>query len=265
MIDNPFVFIMLVVELALVIGLPVAAATIWRRRSRALWSSLAFGAITFVLAQFIRLALLQGLALLLNPLALSWDPALLTWFNNALLVLTSGLFEEGARWLIISRLARNVRTWREGVMFGIGHGGIEALLFVGGSVISALVLTLSAPGILAQLEQLPPEQAAAVRTQLDAFNALRWWEPLLGAWERVPAIVFHVGATLLVLLGLLRRDRRPLLAAMLLHIGFNAIAVVMLHFTGILLTELAITLAALLPLWLVFRLRKPLAAAAPTA
>lgn len=265
MFDNPVVLTMLVVELALVVILPVAAATVWRRHSAALWSSLAFGAITFVLAQLIRLSLLQGLSLLLNPVARSWEPALLTWLNGALLVLTSGLFEEGARWLMIRRFARNVRSWREGVMFGIGHGGIEALLFVGGSVVSALVLSLSAPTVLAQLEQLPPEQAAAVQTQLDALNALRWWEPLLGAWERVPAMVFHIGATLLVLLGLLRSDRRLLLAAMILHIGFNAIAVVMLQFTGIILTELAITLAALLPLWLVFNLRKPLAAAAATA
>ena len=265
MIDNPIVLIMLVVELALVIALPVVAATLWKQRSRALWSSLIFGAVTFLIAQLVRLSLLQGLSLLLNPVARSWDPALLLWINSALLVITSGLFEEGARWLVIGCFAKNVRTWREGVMFGVGHGGIEALLFVGGSVISALVLSLSAPTVLAQLEQLPPEQAAAVQTQLDALTALRWWEPLLGAWERVPAMVFHVGASLLVLLGLLRRDRRLLLAAMLLHIGFNAIAVVMLQFAGILLTEVAITLAALLPLWLIVRLRKPIAAAAATA
>lgn len=265
MIDNPTGLIMLVVELALVIALPVVAATLWKQRSRALWSSLAFGSIAFALAQLIRLPLLQGLSLVLNPVARSWDPAPLIWINTTLLVITSGLIEEGARWLIIGRFAKNVRTWREGVMFGIGHGGIEALLFVGGSVISALVLSLSAPTVLAQLEQLPPDQAAAVQTQLDALTALRWWEPLLGAWERVPAMVFHVGASLLVLLGLLRRDRRLLLAAMTLHIGFNAIAVVMLQIAGPLLTELAITLAALLPLWLVFRLRKPIAAAAASA
>lgn len=258
MIVSSIVLTMLVVELALVIGLPVAAATVWRRRSRARWSSLAFGAITFVLAQLVRFPLLQGLSLLLGPTARSWDPALLTSINSALLVLTSGLFEEGARWFMIGRFAKNIRTWREGVMFGIGHGGIEALLFVGGSVISALVLSLSAPTVLAQLGELPPGQAAAVQSQLDAISALRWWEPLLGAWERIPALVFHVGASLLVLLGLLRRDRRLLLAAMILHIGFNAIAVVMLQFTGILLTELALTLAALLPLWLIFRLRKPI-------
>lgn len=262
MIDSPIVLTMLIVELALVIGLPLVAAFFWRRRSAALWSSLIFGAVTFALAQAVRLSILQGLSLLLNPYARSWDPALLAWINSALLVVTSGLFEEGARWLMIGRFARNIRAWREGVMFGIGHGGIEALLFVGGSVLSALVLSQSAPTVLAQLEQLPPEQAAAVQTQLDALSALRWWEPLLGAWERVPAMVFHVGATLLVLLGLLRRDRRLLLAAMVLHIGFNAIAVTMLQLTGLLLTELAITLAALLPLWLVFRLRKPIAAAA---
>ena len=150
-------------------------------------------------------------------------------------------------------------------MFGIGHGGIEALLFVGGSVVSALVLSVAAPTVLDQLEQLPSDQAAAVQTQLDALNALRWWEPLLAVWERVAALAFHIGASLLVLLGLLRRDRRLLLAAMTLHIGFNAIAVVMLQLTGLLLTELAITLAALLPLWLIFRLRKPIAAAAATA
>ena len=78
-------------------------------------------------------------------------------------------------------------------------------------------------------------------------------------------MVFHVGASLLVLLGLLRRDRRLLLAAMILHIGFNTIAVVMLQFTGILLTELALTLAALLPLWLIFRLRKLISQTVATA
>lgn len=176
------------------------------------------------------------------------------------LALIISLFEEGARWLIIDRFAKNVRTWREGVMFGIGHGDIEALLFVVGSVVSALVLSLAGPIVLAQLEQLPPEQAAAVQTRLDALNTLRWWEPFLGAWERVAALVFHVGASLLVLLVLLRRDRWLLLAAMILYIGFNAIAVVMLQLAGSHLTELVITLAALLPLWLIFRLRKPIAA-----
>ena len=97
MIDSPIVLTMLVVELALVIGLPLVAAFLWRRRSAALWSSLIFGAVTFALAQAARLSILQGLSLLLNPYARSWDPALLAWINSALLVLTSGLVTTQAK------------------------------------------------------------------------------------------------------------------------------------------------------------------------
>ena len=262
MIENTLVVTMLALQLALVMALPLIAATLWRRRTRALWSSLAFGAAAFVISQLIRLPLLQGLSLLLNPIVRSWEPALLLWINSAMLVITSGLFEEGARWLVISRLAKNVRSWREGVMCGIGHGGIEALLLVGAAVVGAFVMSLNAPTVLAQLHQLPPEQAAAVQAQLDALGNLRWWEPLLAAWERVAAMVFHVGASLVVLLGVLRRDKRLLLAAIMLHIGFNAAAVVTLRIAGPLATELALSFAALLPLWLIFRLRKPLAAQA---
>lgn len=269
--ENTIGLVMLVVELVFVLALPVAVAFWWRGRTGALWSSLGFGALTFVAAQLVRLPLLQVVALLVNPTARTWDPSVLLWVNLTLLVITSGLFEEGARWLVLRRLAKNVRSWQEGVMYGIGHGGIEAILITGGGVIGGLVMFATAPTLLAQLEQLPPDQAAAVQAQLDALANLRWWEPLLGGWERVAAMIFHTGASLLVLLGVLRRDLRLLGAAMLLHMAFNAAAVVMIQFTNVLATEAVITLVALFPLWLIFRLRQPIEQAslapvdAPTA
>ena len=46
MIDDPIRAIISAVGFVLVIGLPSVAAILWRRRARALWSSLIYGAVT---------------------------------------------------------------------------------------------------------------------------------------------------------------------------------------------------------------------------
>ena len=102
---------------------------------------------------------------------------------------------------------------------------------------------------------------------------------LYAAWEWVVEIVFILGASLLVLLGALRRDSRLLLAAVSLNIVLYATpTVIWNHFpdlhiieqwsfplTMLIMIPLARFLVVLLPFWLIFYLRKPLAAGPATA
>ena len=41
------------------------------------------------------------------------------------------LFREGIRWLILFFPATSVRTWKEGVMFGLGYSWLVALQILG--------------------------------------------------------------------------------------------------------------------------------------
>lgn len=234
---------------------PVLLALWIRRRFGAAWSSLGWGALTFPLSQLVRIPLLLGTAALVNPYAMEWDADRLFWINFVVLTLTSGLFEEGARYLILRWGAKGVRDWKEGLLYGAGHGGIEAILIVGGTAISNLVLLLTADTVLAQLGQMPPGQAAAVSAQVDAVRTLTWLPIALSIWERAIAITLHIGLSLLVLLGVLRRNFRLVLAAMLIHAAFNGVALLALRYSDAVTVEVVLTLVALLPLYLIRRLR----------
>lgn len=260
---NSTVIGLLAVQFLVVLVAPLLLALWIRRRYGAAWSSLGWGALTFPLSQLLRIPLLLGTAALVNPYAEQWDSEEIFWVNFIVLALTSGIFEEGARYLVLRWGAKGVRDWKEGLMYGAGHGGIEAILIVGGTAISNLVLLMTADTMLAQLGQTAPDQVAAVTSQIDAVRALTWLPITLSIWERAIAITLHMGLSLLVLLGVLRRNFRLVLAAMLIHATFNGVALVVLRYTNTITVEAALTVVALLPLYFIWRLRPLIDTAEP--
>ncbi len=252
---NTSLLFMLIVQLIAVVAGSLLLALWIRRRFGASWKSLGWGALTFPLSQLIRIPLLLGMAALVNPYAKSWGEDRVFWVNFVVLALTSGLFEEGARYIILRWAAKGARDWKEGLMFGAGHGGIEAILLVGGAAITNIVLLTTGDSILAQTQQVDPAQAAAIATQIEAVRTLTWLPIALGVWERVTAITLHIGLSLLVLLGVVRRDFRLVLGAMAAHAIFNAAALLTLRYTNVTTVEIVLTVVALLPLYLIWRLR----------
>lgn len=249
--------------LAVVVG-PVLLAWWIRRRYAASWSALGWGALAFVAAQMVRLPLLIAVTMLLNPLLQRADPADGFWINFVLLSLTSGLFEEGARYLVLRGAARHVRRWNEAVMFGAGHGGIEAVLVVGLSVTGSLVLLIMGDQLIEQLRVNAPAQANALVAQLAQVRAIPPWSAALAVWERALAITLHIGLAILVMRAV--RDRRPalLLLAIALHVAFNALALLALRYAGLLAAEALLTLLTAVPLWIILRTRAQEAAHPPT-
>jgi len=97
------------------------------------------GVATFMLSQLsLRLPLLPLLTLALRDVNLSPSSAIVWFFNAVVLSFSAGLFEEWGRWFFLRHLARRVRSFREGVMFGLGHGGIEAIVLVSLNVLGTL-------------------------------------------------------------------------------------------------------------------------------
>ena len=259
---NTTVLGMLVTQLVVVLVGPLLLALWIRRRYGAAWSSLGWGALTFPLSQLLRIPLLLGTAALVNPYAEKWDAELLFWVNFVILTLTSGLFEEGARYIILRWAAKGVRDWKEGLFYGVGHGGIEAILIVGGTAISNLVLLATVDLVRSQMGQMAPDQAAAVSAQIDAVGSITWLLIGLSLWERVIAVALHIGLSLLVLLGVVRQNFRLVLGAMLIHAAFNGVALLVVRYFDMVTTEVALTVVALLPLYLIWRLRPALDSAA---
>jgi uncharacterized membrane protein YhfC len=182
--------------LLLLLG-PLALGWLARRKLGVPWRVFFIGAGIFILFQiFLRIPLVNLVQASLGTRLQASTGIMLAWI--AVLSLTAGLVEEigryiGYRWL----LTNDAKTWKLGVMYGLGHGGIEAILLAGFSALSSLVLMVFWPQIAGML---PAVQRAPIAMQLaPLLDASAWTLPLASIWERMCAMTLHVALSLLVL------------------------------------------------------------------
>lgn len=121
---------------------------------------------------------------------LSLNPYLYSIF----LGLTAGIFEEVGRYIAFKYFLKNNQRYDDGISFGFGHWGVEALLIVG---INAVVLLFS-PSLLES-------------SSLNTVNAF-----LMGL-ERLFVISIHVGLSIIVLYSVSLNKISYLFVAIILH------------------------------------------------
>ncbi|MBE3595938.1 MAG: YhfC family intramembrane metalloprotease [Hydrogenibacillus sp.] len=203
-----------------VLLLVIGSAVYLHRRRWLSWAAAGFGALTFfVFALILERALhfiVLGSAgptrayLLAHPIAYALYGAL-----------AAGLFEEGGRYLVMRRFMTSRRSFGDGLSFGLGHGGLEAVVVLGMTSLSNLALslqinsgafdsTLSAPGI----NEHAREALLALKTTLIQASPIDFY---LGGVERLFAFVLQLFFSLLVLYALKARRPRYVLYAVLAH------------------------------------------------
>ena len=249
--------VFLCINALLCLLLPIALGLFLRRRLGARWSLFFWGALTFICAQVVHIPLNYGVGLLWK-----WDivapvPEHISRFLLPIaLGLSAGVCEESARWLFLrTQRLSDVRTWNTGLMYGAGHGGVEALII-------GLLAALGAVNVIVlqtmNLESLglTPEQMEQVSAQLSAVFDASPWMLLLGAFERLCAMTMHLAFALLVMTAVLRGQLRWLAASIALHTVFNACAVFILKAYGALAAEGVIFVFALSAVGLVVYMRQ---------
>jgi len=213
------------IEILIMLGAPVALGVyLWRKR-RLPWTLFFAGAVTFIASQVAHLPLNLGLTALFK---LDWMPtppeAWQLPFNAVVLGLTAGLCEETARYLVYRFWIKDARTWRQALMFGAGHGGVEAIitgLLVGATLLSMVAMR----GVDVTTLGVPADQAAEAARQVKEFWAMPVYMPLLAAAERLMALLLHLSLAALVMQVFLRGRLWPLWAAIGWHGLVNAVAV----------------------------------------
>jgi uncharacterized membrane protein YhfC len=243
----------------LMIALPWVLVFYLRRKFGTHWRIFVWGAVAFIGSQVVRIPLL-------TLFTAGFDQGLLpaipeqytTIFTLGVLSLTAGIFEEGARYIVYRRFIPDARTWKEGVSFGAGHGGIEAFIF-------GLLAAASTIGVfyLSSVDMttlgMNAEQLALAQQQVNTFMSAPWYMTLLGAVERVFAMTFHISAAVMVLQVFRRNNIAWLFAAIAWHTLLN-LSIGLVPVVGELGVEGILGLFALASLWIIFRLRD----AAPT-
>jgi len=238
----------------LMILLPILLGFYLNHKYRPGWRLWWLGAATFVASQIGHLPFNYWLTYVFNQ---GWLPVppegQRLIFNAVVLGLSSGIWEETARYVTYRWFARDARSWRKGLMLGAGHGGIEAII-LGGIVLLTFVNMLAMRTI--NLEGvIPPEQVELASQQIQSYWSMPWYSSLLGALERLFTLIFHLSASLLVLQVFLRRQIRWLWLAIGWHATINAIGVYSAARWGTTLTEGLIGIAALISLGIILALK----------
>jgi len=188
------------------VGLPILAIILFVKFNSGTGKAIVFGVLAFFISQILlRAPLLQVLGSI-------W-PTYATWLNNPnfmyclFLGITAGLFEEGARYLFMVIFLKKQRTDVDGIAFGIGHGGIEAILLVGiNAIIIFLSLVLGSGGI---------------------YQTISATGVFLGGGERIFAMIFHVAWSLMVMKSIQQKKLILLFAAFLSHAFLDTVVVYM--------------------------------------
>ncbi len=202
----------------LMIGLGLGLGAWLTRRFRLGWRLYWIGAATFLLSQ---VGHIPFNAFLLTPRLPQGGGTLALAAASIALGLSAGLWEEGLRYLVLRLWAKDARSWRTALLFGAGHGGLEAILLGGLAFYAFLQLYALQGADLSRFAQ--GAQLEMLQAVLANYWSAPWHQTLLGAVERALALCLHLACAVLVMRGL--RSVGWLIAAILLHAMMDASAV----------------------------------------
>ncbi len=228
--------------------LPILLWFYFTRKFSLPWKLVMAGALTFVAAQVLHIPLVAALGSFLQNSSLV--------VNAIVLGLLAGIFEETARYILFKFILKNVKSWKEGILVGLGHGGVEALLL---GVLAALgfITMIGYRNIdLSTVPSIPTDQLELARQQVEAYWSSPWYIALLGFVERIFAICLHLSFSVMVLYSVVYRKPLWFWLALLWHAFIDAVAVYVVQEVGALEVEGIVAIFALISLWIIFRLRQ---------
>lgn len=207
------------VSLLICFGVPIGLAIWGKVRYKKAFSLLPLlgGFLGFFISQYlIRFSALQYLLPLFG-----WYKALakMPWLYSAFLAITAGLFEESARFIVFNMMKKR-RAFQDGLSYGIGHGGTEAILLVGFTYINNIVISLMINmGLLGSLvSRTPALSQAALATAAQQLTSIAPATFLLGGFERLFTMAIQIALSIVVLRGFVTNRKWLYLAlAVLLH------------------------------------------------
>lgn len=193
-------------------GIPLILLWIIRRQYRVSFKSFFIGMIVFIVSTQVLEAFGHVYFLKLNRATSNWleNPILYVLYGG----LMAGIFEETGRYLTFKWFLKKENRIQESISYGIGHGGIEAMLIVGTTYISNLVISLLInQGMVGQLGVIA-EGEASIITQLTQLPPIIF---SLAGYERLMTMLIQIGLSVLVFKAVREKTVYYYIGAVLLH------------------------------------------------
>lgn len=232
----------IIFSMVISIGLPLALLIWAKKKLHAQWGALGAGAAAFVLFALI-------LEQTLHSIMLNATGNLLTgniWLYALYGGLAAGLFEETGRFVAMKYWMKKSLSRENAVMYGVGHGGVEAVLIVGMTCINNLISALMINS--GQIEQTLSaiEEGPGKELAMQAYTTLcttPGYQFYLAGIERISAIVLQICLSYLVYRAVKYGEKKFFLFALGIHFLADAATVLLANLVSLIVLE-AVLLAA---------------------
>jgi uncharacterized membrane protein YhfC len=240
----------------LALGFPVVLLIFWRKKTKAPFVAALVGAAMFLLFSQVLESLLHVLVLRQGGFVMTH-----TWAYVLYASFAAGIFEETGRLAGFKLLLRKHTGREAGVMYGIGHGGIEAILIGAVSAVANLVFMI-------RYNAGAYNGAASVANTVQTVMQTPAIMFAMVGVERVLAVCFHIALSVLVFQAANRAGKFWLYpVAILLHAGLDSFAAAYQKgvFTSIVALETVVAVITLAAALFAVRLYRADAPAAPAS
>lgn len=219
-------------------AIPLTALLVWKKKDMSIRPAVV-GAITF----FVFSQILEGIPKTLFFVIDSgvsryiWAHA---WAYVLIGCLLAGIFEEVGRYVAFRFFLKKQRDRRDAITYGIGHGGIESILFLTLGAFSSISLIFVVNGGLLEqsLTGMSAAQLQAVELQVSALAGYGPAGMLVDVFERMVAITLHISLSVIVFRAVESKKGSYLVLAIMLHALFDVpAALYQCGVTGMGLTE----------------------------
>lgn len=240
------------VTLGVTVLLPIVLAVYARIKYRAKISSFFIGAGIFIGFALILEQLFHYLVMSIVGESLVNN----IWIYAVYGGLAAGIFEEAGRFIAMRFAMKKTLNRTNAFMYGIGHGGAEAIIIVGLNAISNLITAfmINSGGIEALINALPEDQKEATYESIAQLWTLPAYQFHLAGIERVIAILLQITFSLIIFKAVKTGKKIYVIGAVALHFFVDAAMVICANYLDVVYVEVMLGLIMAVSLFYACRL-----------
>lgn len=225
----------IIFSLCISIALPVVLLIVVYKKTKARMAMAVIGAATFFLFAMVLEQILHAVVLGVGGERITGN----IWIYGLYGGLAAGLFEEVGRFVAMRFAMKKQLSLPNALMYGVGHGGIEAILIVGLASVSNLVtsIMINAGTLEASLGALDQTTKEATLTQLSALWTTPSYQFFLSGIERIVAVTLHIALSVLVFQAVKLGKKRYWFLAFAIHVGVDFATVIAANYLNLVLVE----------------------------
>ena len=194
--------VMLGIGAVIFLVVPIIIAIIWKKKKKEPFTTILIGAATFLLFVTVEKVIQNFFIMDTTPMGAFINARPVLWAFTV--GFFPGLFEETGRLVAYKTLLKKRQQRETSISYGLGHGGVaEVSVIMTYTMISyiayaALINSGEIATVIEQVRELAPNQLSQIEElirQLTGFSAMYLLVMII---QRVFAVMFHVGASIMV-------------------------------------------------------------------